>query len=211
MCHRVPFASMEPMNREGPRRRWPWVVAGVVVLLLVLSIDLVWAGSRAVSASRRTRDALKAGGQLLMHGDLPESRASFDDAVAAAKDAQAALDHPGVTVAGWVPGLARNVDAARRAADAAEFAGEGGQLYVSAAETAGWDASSLPGISPGGHLDTTGIVAATPDIEAAADRLRQANDELAGVDPSGLLPPLDRLIGDAKTEIASRAQQAATA
>ena len=55
------------------------------------------------------------------------------------------------------------------------------------------------------------IERAGPDITRAADLLGQAEAELAAVDPAGLMAPLDRLVGDAKDEIDTRAEQAKTA
>ena len=99
----------------------------------------------------------------------------------------------------------------RRSARAIGYAASGGSAYAEAASAAGWDGSSIPGFSPGGHIDASKIAAAAPKLEEAATELGQARDEVAPIDPGTLLGPLQDPIAQAKDEIDTRAAQAATA
>src|SRR5215213_8973347 len=193
------------------RRRWPWIVLGILVVLIAFAIDLVWAGSHAYTDFRQARDSLNAGGDELLSGDLDGARDSFSAAHSVGTGATDALGHPAVTLVGWLPWFRDEVDAARRGADATVLAAEGGGGYANAAIAAGWDGKTVPGFAPGGKVDTGALQRAAPDIQKAADLLEQADDELVPVDPSTLFSPLAGPMRDAKDEIHQRAEQARTA
>jgi hypothetical protein len=202
---------MGRLNRRGRRRVWPWLLLGAGVVVVLLAIDAAWAGSRAVAGFERARDGLERGGQQLLDGEPVGASTSFASADAGAATAVGALGHPGVEVASWLPWIGPNVDAARRAATAAELAAQGGAAYVNAAQAVGWDGTTLPGFSAGGRIDADVIAKAAPGMEQAASLLARADEELAPVDPQALFSRIRGPIGDAKEEIHARAQQAATA
>ena len=193
------------------KRRWPWILLGLLAIFLVFVIDLVWAGAHAVDSFQQARDGLTAGGDSLQSGDVAAARNEFASAEGAGQSAADAVGHPAVTVVGWLPGLGDEVDAARRGAEAIVLAAQGGTAYADAADAAGWDGVTLPGFAPGGHIDAAAIERAAPDVTKAADLLAQADAELAPIDADSLQPPLDRLMREAQDEIHTRSEQATTA
>lgn len=193
------------------RRRWPWVLLGILLLVGAFVADAAWAGTKAVSAFRDARDELKAGGDLLLEGDIPGARNAFAIATTRADDADAALGHPAVGIVGMLPWFSDEVDAARRGATAAGYAARGGTAYADAAQAAGWDGGTVPGFAPGGRIDAAVLRAAEPGVVEAAGLLDLAQQELAPVDPATLRAPIAAAIADAKDEIDRRASQAETA
>src|SRR3954471_16358426 len=117
---------------KSPRRkrRWPWILLGIVAIVVILGIDLAWAGSNAYDGFTTARNDLNAGGVALQSGNIAEARNLFAAAASDAAEARDALDHPSVTVVGWVPWFSNDVDAARRTANAVNLAAEGGTSYA---------------------------------------------------------------------------------
>ena len=199
-------------SERATKRHWlRWILLGVFVVVVVLAIDLAWAGSRAVDAFTQARDGLSAGGSALQSGNVPEAHNEFGAASSAGHEAVDALGQPAVSVAGWLPWVSDDVDAARRAARAVELAANGGTSYADAADAAGWDGTSIPGFGGGGHFDPSALAAAAPHLQDAADQLSAARDEMAPVDPSSLARPLRDPVEQAKEEIDTRASQAVIA
>src|SRR3954447_5164714 len=198
-------------KRPRRKRRWPWILLGILAVLVILGIDLAWAGSNAYDGFSTARNDLSAGGVALQSGDTAEARNLFGAATSDAAEARDALSHPSVKLVGWLPWFSDDVDAAQRGAVALDLAARGGTSYVDAAEAIGWDGSSVPGFSPGGHIDAAAIERAQPSMAEAADLVGQANAELQPVNPSELTAPLDHVVADAQTEIESRARQASIA
>src|SRR4051794_17618000 len=201
----------QPSKPRRRKRRWPWVLLGLLAVAVVLGIDLAWAGSNAYAGFTQARKDLSAGGAALQSGDIAEARDQFGAATSDAAEAHDALGHPSVSLVGWLPWFHNDVDAARRGATALDLAARGGTSYVEAAEAIGWDGSSVPGFSPGGHINAAAIQRAQPSMTQAADLVGQANAELQPVNPGELTAPLDRLVAEAQTEIRSRASQASIA
>src|SRR3954469_13009410 len=198
-------------QRRRRKRLWPWIILGILAVALIVGVDLAWAGSNAYDGFTRARSDLSAGGTALQSGDIAEARNLFDSAASDAVQARDALGHPSVKLLGWLPWFSGDVDAAERGATALELAARSGTSYVDAAEAIGWDGSTVPGFSPGGHIDAAAIRRAQPSMTQAADLVGQADAELQPVDAEGLTPPLDREIADAPAEIHAPAGQASVA
>src|SRR4051812_32350941 len=198
-------------NRSRKRRLWRWVLLIVGIFIVLVIADLAWAGVRAGDAFVQARDNLRDGGSALQAGQLDEARNLFGAAASAGTDADSAMNHPAVKLVGLVPGLDQNVDALSRSARAITYAAGGGTSYADAAEAAGWDGSTIPGFAPGGRIDASIIQAAAPQLEDAATQLGMARDEVAPIDTSKLVGPLQNPIAQEKTEIDTRASQAGIA
>src|SRR4051795_9655560 len=123
------------------KRRWPWILLGILAVAVILGIDLAWAGSNAYDGFTTARNDLSAGGVALQSGNIAEARNLFGAATSDAAEARDALSHPSVKVGRWLPWFSDDVDANQRAATALEFAARGGTSSVDAAEPIGWDGS----------------------------------------------------------------------
>jgi hypothetical protein len=190
-------------------RRWPWVVAVVLLGMLALGIDVVWSGSSAASDLERAQDELSDGAAALEAGDLTEAANDFAAAESDAAEAVEALGHPGPTLVGVLPWVGDDMNAIRRLSMAARLSAQAGGALVGAAEDVGWDGEGdLPGFAPGGRIDATRIAAAAPALTQAAGYLDLAAQEVAPIDPDSLFRPLRGPAADAKREIAERARQA---
>src|SRR3954462_1595738 len=198
-------------QRQRRKRLWPWIILGILAVALIVGIDLAWAGSNAYDGFTRARSDLSAGGTALQSGDIAQARNLFGSAASDAVQARDALGRPSVKLLGWLPWFSGDVDAAERGATALELAARSGTSYVDAAEAIGWDGSTVPGFSPGGHIDAAAIRRAQPSMTQAADLVGQADAELQPVNAEGLTPPLDRAVADAQAEIHARAGQSSVA
>src|SRR3954447_27069521 len=163
------------------KRRWPLILLGILAVEVILGIDLAWAGSNAYDGFTTARNDLSAGGVALQSGNIAEARNLFGAATSDAAEASDALGHPSMKVVGWLPWFSDDVDAVQRGAAALDLAARGGTSYVDAAEAIGWDGSSVPGFSPGGHINPAAIRRAYPAMTLASDLLRQADAELQPV------------------------------
>src|SRR5688500_7153127 len=97
-------------------RRWALVLLVLAVLLLLG--DAIWAGARAAGSLRDTRIYLRGGREALLAGDVGAASASFDAAADAAASANGALGEPGPKAASWLPVIGDDVDAVRSLARA---------------------------------------------------------------------------------------------
>src|SRR4051794_17674448 len=158
------------------KRRWPWILLGILAVLVILGIDLAWAGSNAYDGFSTARNDLSAGGVALQSGDIAEARNLFGAATSDAAEARDALSHPSVKLVGTLPWFRGDVDAVQRSATALELAGRGGTSYVDAADAAGWDGGPIPGFQSGGRFNPGALAAAAPHLQDAADQLSAASD-----------------------------------
>ena len=69
------------------KRRWPWILFGLLAIFLVFAIDLVWAGLHAVDSFQQARDGLTAGGDSLQSGEVAAARNEFASAEGAGEAA----------------------------------------------------------------------------------------------------------------------------
>jgi hypothetical protein len=177
--------------------------------LVVLSLiaDVTWSVMSASHHVRTARDALERAARELEAGDPASARSSFREAAASASAAASAAGHPGVRLAGALPGLGDDLEAVRSLTRATEIAAGAGEALAVAAETAGWDGTSVPGSSPG-HIDLSVIEATTPALEDAARLLRRAEDLVSDLDPAGKLDAVGDAIRQARSAIGDRARQA---
>src|SRR5918999_5906383 len=178
---------VQPVPRSYRVRRWALVLLVLVVLLLLG--DAIWAGARAAGALRDTRIHIQGGREALLAGEVGGARASFEAAADAAASATGALGEPGPRAASWLPVIGDDVDAVRALARAASSAAEAGGALSRAAEAVGWDGESLPGYEPR-VVDLDAAVAAQADLERSAELLREAQRALDEIDAAGLVGPL---------------------
>jgi hypothetical protein len=193
------------VSRSYRVRRWALVLLVLAVLLLLG--DAIWAGARAAGALRDTRVHLRDGRDALLAGDTRAAGASFDAAADAAASATGALGEPGPRAASWLPVIGDDVDAVRSLARAASGAAEAGGALSGAAEAVGWDGESVPGYEPGA-VDLDAAEAAQADLERSAELLGEAQGTLDEIDPGGLVGPLRAAFVEARAEVTRSARLA---
>ncbi len=125
------------MGRHAqPRRRFEWIVIGVIAILLVA--DAAWAVWSANGALRSTRDDLRCGSEALLDGAIDVAQECFDRAQRHAATAGTFRMHPSMVLAGFLPWIGDDVDAVSSMAEAARAAATGGASLTVAARAAGW-------------------------------------------------------------------------
>ena len=189
-------------------RRWPWVLAIVVLGILALAGDVLWSGATAAGSLQDTQDRLREGADALEAGDTLAAANAFAAAESDATQAVDALHHPGPTIVGILPWIGDDMEAVTRISTAAQLSAQAGGALVGAAEAVGWDGGDLPGFAPGGRIDARTLAEAAPALTQAAGYLDLASQEVAPIEPDSLLGPLREPAADAKREIAERARQA---
>ena len=194
---------VQPAPRSYRVRRWVLVL--LVLALLLLLGDAIWAGARAAGDLRDSRTLLRAGRDALLAGDIGAASASFEAASDAAASATGALGEPGADVASWLPVIGDDVDAVRSLARAASSSADAGGALSGAAEAVDWDGESVPGYEPGA-VDLDAAEAARVDLERSAQLLGEAHATLAEVDPSGLVGPLRDGFVDARAQVTRSAR-----
>lgn len=196
-------------NRDRLSRRWPRVLAFVLLGLVILGADIVWSGSTAANRLEHAEDRLREGADALESGRLLDASNAFAAAGSDATSAVRALEHPGAAIVGILPWVGDDLDAVRRLSAAARLSAQAGGALTEAARDVGWDGDGdLPGFAPGGRVDAERLATASPALARAARYLDLATREVARIDPDALVGPLRDPATDAKREIAERAQQA---
>ena len=184
------------MGRHArPRRRFVWIVIGVIAILLVA--DAAWAVWSANGALRSTRDDLRCGSEALLDGAIDVAQECFDRAQRHAATAGTFQMHPSMVLASFLPWIGDDVDAVSSMAEAARAAATGGASLTVAARAAGW-ANEVVLMGPEGEVDLDAIDRALPGLNAAADDLQQASNVLAAIDAGSLVDPLSTAVTEAR-------------
>jgi hypothetical protein len=181
------------------------VVVGAVAVALALALDAVWVGTSLLRQARAIRRDLGAGAALLEEGRVADAATRFALAGNWAESMQGALRHPAAVLAGLMPGISEDVEAARAlAAASGRVAGSGAALARAAAEV-GWDGEGVPGLLGPGQVDTEALARAAPAVEAAARATREARDLLATAPTDGVAGALRAAVLAARAELERRA------
>ena len=195
------------MSGSAPRkkrRRRISIAALCIGALAVLAVaSAAWLGTRATAI----RDELNAATKL-----VPQLKAEIiqDDAVAAARTVAELKDHtsaarvaaadPLWTLAGALPGIGANFQAA---AEVAESADDVAQLaavpLVSVYQSLDWKTL----VPNGNGIDPARLAAARPTIVKAAASVTKSSDRLDRIDTAPLLPQISSPLILARTELSS--------
>ncbi|WP_448059170.1 DUF4012 domain-containing protein [Cellulomonas hominis] len=185
----VPRRSRDRRPRSRARRR----VLIVLVVLVVLLVGVAgWLGLRAVQAARALQEVQDGAAGIeaqVAAGDTDGLHDEVSAVLASAQRARAATADPVWSLGELLPVVGDDLTAVRVVATAAGDVADAGQPAVDGVLTA-LEGSSLQG--PDGQLDLSALVASAPSVQRAVVAVQRAGDQVAELDPAGLV---DRLRG----------------
>jgi Protein of unknown function (DUF4012) len=183
-----------PSGRWRPRTRGRRVAlgvwAGLATFVILLVLDGLWAGRGLVRGLTSSRAELTVAIESIVTGDPEAAAPHFAAAKEAADDAVSSAGHPSLDLAGLLPIVGNNIEAASAVADASLATAEAGTTMVRVARDLGWTDIRIPASSALGKLDIGAFETALPDMGSVADRLQEALTTLEAAGGDGLLGPV---------------------
>jgi Protein of unknown function (DUF4012) len=182
--------TITPSDRSAPPRRvrrWVWLVAGVVLVLLGvavwLALGLLGAARDVRAAATRARTELQASATALHAGDEARARRGIGVATRDLARADAAADRVTVRIAGRLPVVSSPVADLRHLLAA-------GHILVGAADKAVTIQARMDGsgVMRQGRIDLAGVRATVKDTSAVLGDLGRARAELDQVKGGWLAP-----------------------
>jgi hypothetical protein len=164
--------------------------AGLATAAVLLIIDGLWAGRTLVRGLTRARSELIVAIESVITGDAAAAAPHFDAARQAADDAIGAAGHPSLELAGLLPVIGDNIDAAAAVAEASRATAAAGDTMVTVARLLRWTDIRIPGSTAIGRLDLEAIAAAQAPMNDVVSRLRSAAADLTSVGGDGLIGPV---------------------
>lgn len=203
-------AYRPPAHRtdQVPRRRWPWVLLGLVVLLVAwvawLAVDLRTARTELLAAA----DAVGYLKADVLAGDDASAEESLAAFQAHASAAAEATTGPHWDLAVRVPVLGPNMEAVRTVAGVIEELA-GGPVVTLLDATSLVDPTALAPVE--GRVDLAPLVAAAPAVVRADEAVHDAAARLDAVPREDLWPVVDDAFGRAVDQVADLRSSTATA
>ena len=207
-----------PSRRWRPRTRRSRVAlaiwAGLATAAVLLMLDGLWAGRNLVRGLTRARSELIVAIESVVTGDADAAAPHFEAARRAADDAVGAAGHPSLELAGLLPVIGNNIDAAAAVAEASRATAAAGDTMVTVARELGWTDIRVPGSTTIGRLDLEAIAAAQAPMDEVVSQLRVAAADLTSVGVDGLVGPVATGYRDAvdaleqRSDLASRFRSA---
>ena len=194
-----------PSGRWRPRTRGRRVAlgiwAGLATCVILLVLDGLWAGRDLVRGLTSARAELKVGIESIVTGDPEAAAPHFAAAREAADHAVSSVGHPSLGLAGLLPIVGNNIEAASAVAEASLATAEAGTTMVKVARDLGWTDIRIPASTASGALDIEAFETALPGMGSVVSRLRDAlatleaagSDELLGPVASGYRDTLEDL------------------
>jgi hypothetical protein len=183
-----------PSGPRRPRTRGRRValgaLAGLATFAALLVLDGIWAGRSLVRGLTAARSELSIAIESIVTGDPGSAEPHFDAAGRAADAARGAVGHPSMGIAGVLPIVGDNIDAAAAVADASQATAEAGTEMVRVARTLGWTDIRVPASTAVGNVDIGAMEDAIPDMEAVTRQLDVALRALEDAGSDGLLGPV---------------------
>lgn len=199
-------------GRRSPRTRGRRVTlavwAGLATLIVLLLLDVLWAGRSLARALTDARSELAIGIESIVTGDADAAAPHFDAAREAAQDALDAIGHPSIGIAGLLPIAGANIDAASAVAAASLATADAGTSMVGVAHDLGWSDIRIPATTSIGSLDVGAFETALPQMDRIAARLRNTLRSLEAVDDARLVGPVATGYRDAVSGLERRADVA---
>src|ERR671937_2727227 len=170
-------AEPAPTRRWRPRsrrQRIAWAVgAGLATFVILLALE-----------------ELSAGVESVVTGDAEAAAPHFEAALLAADQARRAVEHPAFGLAGLLPVIGDNIDAAAAVAGASRDTAIAGRSMVRVARDLRWTDVAIPATAAAGRLDVDALTAAALPMDDVVARLHLALDRLEGAGGGRLLGPV---------------------
>ena len=184
----APSARWRPRTRG--RRVALGVWAGLATFVILLVLDGLWAGRGLARGLTSARAELTVAIESIVTGDPEAAAPHFAAAKEAADDAVSSAGHPSLGLAGLLPIVGNNIDAASAVAEASLATAKAGTTMVKVARDLGWTDIRIPASSALGKLDIGAFETALPDMGSVADRLQGALTTLEAAGGGRLLGPV---------------------
>jgi hypothetical protein len=204
-----PAAPSRSRSRTSRRRIAVAIWAGVGTFVVLLVLDGAWAGTRLVRGLTLARSELSVAIESVVTGDPEAARPHFVAAAEAADLAMGSAGHPSFGIAGLLPLLGDNIDAAAAVAEASRATALAGRTMVEVARDLRWSDIGIPASTGAGSLDTAAYEAAAPGMESVAAQLGRALARLEAAGGDGLVGPVASGYRDAVDGLTRRADLAA--
>ena len=201
-----------PSGRWRPRTHRRRVAlsiwAGVATFALLLVLDGIWAGRNLVRGLTSARSELTVAIESIVTGDPEAAAPHFVAAAEAADRAVGSVGHPSLGLAGLLPVVGDNIEAAEAVAEASRATAEAGAAMVTVARDLGWTDIRIPASTASGALDIEAFEAALPTMGSVATRLREAATALESAGGDGLVGPVASGYRDSVEGLSRRADLA---
>ena len=155
-----------------------------------LSYDAVRSARVTLDSIKRARSYMDNGVESVVVGDTAGAPAQLQAALAEARRAEAATNHPSMKLLSLLPVVGSNIRATRAVAAAIQDSAAAGLSLEDAARTLGWENILLPGASSIGSVELAKIQAATPKIDLMAGQLQSALARLGSAGGGRLIGPV---------------------
>lgn len=205
-----PAAPRRWRPRTPGRRVALAVGAGLATFAILVVLDGVWAGTSLLRNLTRARSELGVAIGSIVTGDPEAAAPHFVAAAGAADDALGAVGHPSMAIAGLLPVVGDNIDAAAAVAESSGATARAGTTMVRVSRDLAWTDIGLPASTAAGRLDIPAFEAAAPSMDAVVSRLREALQRLEAAGEGRLIGPVavgyrDALEGlELRADLASR-------
>ena len=202
-----------PSGRWRPRTRGRRValavLAGLATFVILLVLDGLWAGRNLVRGLTTARSELSVAIESIVTGDPDSAGPHFAAAALAADDALDAVGHPSLGIAGLLPIVGENIDAAAAVAGASRATAEAGCHDGGCRQHVGVDRHPVPASTAAGRVDIEAFEdSASRHASVVTDRLREALRALEEAGGDGLLGPVASGYRDALDGLSLRADLA---
>ena len=202
----APSGRWRPRTHRGRVTLAIW--AGLATFALLLVLDGIWASRNLVRGLTSARSELTVAIESIVTGDPQAAAPHFVAAAQAADRALGSVGHPSLGLAGLLPVVGDNIEAAEAVAEASRETAEAGVTMVKVARDLGWTDIRIPASTASGALDIEAFEAAMPAMGSVVTQLRVAATALESAGGDGLLGPVASGYHDSVESLSRRADLA---
>jgi hypothetical protein len=204
-----PAGTRRTAARSRRKRIGLAVGAGLATFVILVVLDGIWAGRALVRNLTASRAELSIAIESVVTGDAEAAGPHFEAALLAADQARRAVGHPSFGLAGLLPVIGDNVDAAAAVAGASRDTAIAGRSMVRVARDLRWTDVAIPATAAAGRLDLEALTTAASPMNDVVEGLRAALTRLEAAGGGRLLGPVSTGYRDAMDGLARRADLAA--
>lgn len=189
-------------GRPPTRRRFFAVAAWFSIFAILLVADGLYAVNELRRSTRQSTEAFEAALDAFESGRLQRAHDLFVVAGREARTSEGVLAHPSVAIAGWLPWLDRDVEAARQLTRAAVLGSNAGTTAVRAAiRLGGTNAADLSqSFLVNGRVQLNTIANGASYLQDIHDIFLRADDALTH-SPEPTIPVLQRTLDSARAQV----------